>query len=304
MTMTMRDQMALTITDLFEQDERVALVLAEISRSLFDPLLERYSTRAFNLGILEQTMIGVAAGLALEGFIPFVHSIAPFLVERPFEQLKDDFCYQRLGGNFISNGASYDYSTEGMTHHGPADVPILGSLPGMQIVVPGTASELDRLLRETYANGSPTYFRTSTSTNPVDFPVRFGRLEVVRRGTREMVPTVIAVGPLLGRVLEAVEDLDVNVLYCTTVAPFDVETLRALHRGSEVIVVEPYYEGALVPAISGALKHLPQRIEAIGVPHRVLNHYGASWQHDEALGLTSHGIRRRIEHFLSSSAGV
>src|SRR6266487_4978878 len=220
MKISMRDQMVQTIADLLAHDQRFALVLADISASLFKNLLRQYPQRAHNLGILEQTLIGVAAGMALEGYIPIVHSIVPFLVERPFEQLKDDFCYQRLAGNFISTGASYDYSTEGMTHHGTGDVQVLHSLPGMQIVVPGTAGEFDALFHESYANGSRTYYRLAVKSNPVDYTVRFGEMVVVKQGKEA---TVIAVGPMLASVLPAVEDMDVTVLYCTTVAPFDGE---------------------------------------------------------------------------------
>src|SRR5215831_17858221 len=182
MTMNMRQQMATTLEDLMATDERLVVLLADISYSLFNTLNPRFSERILNLGILEQTLISTAAGLALEGFIPAVHSFVPFLVERPFEQLKDDFCFQQLGGNFISNGASYDYSVEGMTHHGPGDVQILHSLPGMQIVVPATASEFDSLFREAYANSSPTYYRLSVRSNLVTYPVRFGEMMIVRRG--------------------------------------------------------------------------------------------------------------------------
>jgi transketolase len=226
----------------------------------------------------------------------FIHSFTPFLVERPFEQLKDDFCYQQLGGNFISNGASYDYSVEGMTHHGPGDVQILHSLPGMQIVVPGTAGEFDTLFRQSYANGSPTYYRLTVKSNPVEYPVRFGEMVIVKQGKQA---TVIAVGPMLAAVLAAVEEMDVTVLYCTTVAPFDGETLRATNQSSNIVVVEPYYEGALVPNVCAAMKQTQIRVEAIGVPHMVLSHYGNPEQHDEELGLTPEGIRRRIEQFLN-----
>jgi transketolase len=296
MTIAMRHQMVQTIEELFAQDERFALVLADISRDLFKKVLQKYPGRAVNLGILEQTAIGVAAGLALEGFIPVVHSIVPFLVERPFEQIKDDFCYQGLGGNFISTGASYDYSTEGMTHHGSGDVQILKSLPGMQIVVPGTASEFDRLFRVAYANGSPTYYRMSTDTNSVEYPIEFGKLTVVKEGRQA---TVIAVGPTLSRVLSAVSDLDVCVLYCTTVAPFDADTLQATCQGNSIILVEPYYVGTLVSDICAAMVHTPIRIEAIGIPHKVLTHYGTPQQHDEAIGLTPQAIRHRIDRFLN-----
>ncbi len=294
--MNMRQQMVTTLEELMATDERLVVVLAEISYSLFNKNNPTFAKRILNLGIMEQTMVSVAAGIAMEGFIPIVHSITPFLVERPFEQIKDDFCYQQLGGNFISTGASYDYSTEGMTHHGSGDIQILRSLPGMQIVVPGTAREFDSLFRESYANGSPTYYRLAVKSNPVEYPVRFGELVVVKQGKQA---TVIAVGPMLASVLPAVEEMDVTLLYCTTVAPFDGETLRATSQSSNIVIVEPYFEGVLVPDICAAMKQTPIRVETIGVPHKVLSHYGNPEQHDEALGLTPGGIRSRIERFLN-----
>ena len=295
--MNMRQQMVTTLEELMVTDERLVVLLADISYSLFNKENPVFSERILNLGILEQTVISTAAGMAMEGFIPAVHSFTPFLVERPFEQLKDDFCFQQLGGNFISNGASYDYSVEGMTHHGPGDVQILHSLPGMQIVVPGTASEFDTLFRESYANGSPTYYRLSVKSNPVEYPVHFGEMVTVKRGKQA---TVIAVGPMLAAVLSAVEEMDVTVLYCTTVAPFDAETLRATSESSNIVIVEPYYEGVLVPDVCAAMKHIPIRVETIGVPHKVLSHYGNPEQHDAELGLTPDGIRHRIEQFLNN----
>jgi transketolase len=290
---TMRQQMVATLEALMEQDERLVVILADISDSLFHADNPRVGARLFNLGIMEQTMISVGAGFALEGFLPVMHSFAPFLVERPFEQIKDDFVYQALSGKFISTGASYDYSVEGMTHQSPGDVALMLSLPGMQIVVPGTPVEFDTLFRASYANGASTYYRLSTAENPFDTPVEFGKMTVVKRGSRA---TVIAVGPLLGRTLAAVENLDVTVLYCTTLAPFDGDTLRAANHSDTIILVEPYYEGALVPDICRAMQRI--RVETIGVPHRVLTHYGEPHEHDEAIGLTPEGIRKRITQFL------
>ncbi len=295
--MNMRQQMVTTLDELLVTDERLVVLLADISYSLFKTASARAAKRILNLGILEQTLVSTAAGFAMEGFIPTVHSFAPFLVERPFEQLKDDFCFQQLGGNFISNGASFDYSEEGMTHHGPGDVQILHSLPGMQIIVPGTASEFDTLFRESYANGSPTYYRLSAKSNKVEHPVRFGEMITVKQGKQA---TVIAVGPMLSAVLAAVEELDVAVFYCTTVVPFDGEMLRKSSESNNIVIVEPYYEGVLVPDVCKAMRHTPVRVEAIGVPHKVLSHYGNPDQHNEELGLTPHGIRHRIERFLNT----
>ncbi len=293
---TMRAQMAATIGGLMDEDPRLFVVLADISEGYFDRALRQHPDRVINVGIMEQTMISLAAGVALEGFIPVCHSIVPFVVERPFEQLKDDFCYQGLGGNFVSTGASYDYGTEGMTHHGAGDVAILRTLPGMQIVVPGTAGEFDALFRQAYANGSPTYFRTSSRQNIRDHPVSFGRLELVRAGS---AATVVAVGPMLDATLAATEGLDVAVLYATTLAPFDAETLRAVASTRSVVLVEPFYEGTMVADVVRALAPDPVRVEAIGVPRRILSRYGTSEQHDADIGLTPAGIRRRIEAFLT-----
>lgn len=293
----MREQMVETVADVMARDERVTLLLADITASQFGETLRRYPARALNLGIMEQTLIGVAAGYALEGFIPVAHSITPFLVERPYEQLKDDFCYQRLGGNFISIGASYDYSTEGMTHHGPGDVNALRGLPGMQIVAPGTAAEFDTLFREAYANGAPTYFRLSERVNPTSAPVRFGKAETLRRGERA---TVVAFGPLLGATLAATEGLDVSVLYYTTVAPFDGAALREVAGDGRVIVVEPWYAGSLAADVLAALAPRPVRLASAGVPRQIIDAYGTRQEHDEALGLTPSGIRARIERFLAA----
>jgi transketolase len=297
----MRDQMVATLEDVLDRDERVMVLLGNITTDQLEGAARAHPERVLDLGILEQTIVSAAAGVALEGMIPVAHSITPFLVERPFEQIKDDFCYQRLGGSFISVGASYDYTTSGMTHHSPGDVQILRSLPGMQIVVPGTAGEFDQLFRETYANGSPTYFRLSVRSNAEERPVRFGQAEVVREGGRA---TVVAVGPMLERTLEAVADLDMTVLYYTTVAPFDGETLRAHAPHGDVLLVEPFYEGTLTPEVTAAMGRLPVRVGAIGVAHRVLDAYGTVEEHDAALGLDANGIRRRVEAYVREWSAV
>jgi transketolase len=294
----MRERMGAVVGELLEADPKTALVLADISSGYFKRQMQKYPYRVINVGIMEQTMISLAAGLALEGFYPIVHSITPFLVERPFEQIKDDFCYQGLGGTLISVGASYDYGKDGMTHHGSGDIPILKTLPRMQCCVPGTADEFETLLRQTYSNGAPTYIRTSVQQNEASRPTRFGKLHVERQGRQGIV---VAVGPTLERTLAAVEGMDVTVLYATTVVPFDAETLRraADQAAANVVLVEPYYVGGLVAEIASAMRDVPARIEAIGVPRRVLEKYGPPERFDEEIGLTAAGIRERVERFLN-----
>jgi transketolase len=283
MAESMRDRMGKVVCDLLETDPHTALVLADISTDYFRDVKKKYPNRVVNVGIMEQTAVSVAAGFAMEGFHPIVHSITPFVVERPFEQIKDDLCYQGLGGTLISIGASYDYGTDGMTHYGAADVPILKTLPRMQCCVPGTADEFESLLRQTYANGAPTYLRTSIRQNISGRPVSFGKLHIEREGSQGIV---VAVGPMLDRTLEAIDNFDVAVLYAT-------------RSPANVIVVEPYYEGGLMYEIARTLQAAPARIEAIGVPHRIIRKYGPPEQLDQAVGLTVEGIRGRVSQFLN-----
>jgi transketolase len=297
--LTMRQQMMRTLTDILDEDERVAVLLGNISVSLFDKSLFRARPqRIYDVGISEQAMVSMAAGLALEGMIPVVHTIAPFLAERAFEQIKDDFVYQQVGGNFITIGASYDYSTEGMTHQGSGDVQVLRSLPGMSIVVPGAADEFDTLFRGHYTDGQPTYYRLSERENTMPQRVRFGTAAVIRMGSEKSRATIAAIGPMLSATLAATEGLDVTVIYYTTVAPFDGETLRAYSPHGKVMLVEPFYAGTLVLEVTAAMRDIPVRVEAIGVPRQLITRYGTPEQHDHDLGLDAEGIRARVARFL------
>ena len=98
----MRKQLVKTVQSILATDDNVVLLLGDIGVWGFREAFKLYPERVFNIGILEQSTISLSAGLSMSGLIPVVHTIAPFLVERAYEQLKDDFGYQKLGGNFIS----------------------------------------------------------------------------------------------------------------------------------------------------------------------------------------------------------
>ena len=287
----MRKQFVKTVESILEKDKKAVLILGDIGVFGFKKAFELFPDRVFNIGILEQSTVGLAAGLSMQGLIPIVHTIAPFLVERSVEQLKDDFCYQRLGGNFVSVGASYDYAALGCTHHCPGDVGMLKNIPGMEIVLPGTAKEFDILFKESYANGNPTYYRLSEKSNSNNYPVKFGKAEIVKKGK---LATIIAVGPMLELATMAAEGLDVTILYYTTVIPFDKKTLKENSKSGKILLCEPYYSGALLPEILETLSPKPVSIESIGVPIQMLTNYGIASEHDESVGFTYKKIREKL----------
>ncbi|HEV8089171.1 MAG TPA: transketolase [Actinomycetota bacterium] len=288
----MRQAFGSTVSDLVDLDDRVAVVLAEISTSYFERAIAAHPDRVINVGIMEQTMVGVAAGFAMEGFRPIAHSLSPFMAERPYEQLKLDFGYQGLGGTFVGVGGSYDYASSGGTHHTPADAGVMLGIPGMEVLIPGHGDEMDALLRSTYANGRPTYIRASVATNVEPHRMEPGRIEVIRRGA---AATVLAFGPMLDRTVAACEGLDVTIAYATSLRPFDGGALAAIAGEVPVLItVEPFYEGTAAPVMTAALGDRPMRYVSIGVPRAFIHAYGEPEDIDADLGLDEAGLAHRL----------
>jgi transketolase len=278
--MSMRARFYELASEALDRDERVAVVLAAIGAGAMPS-----HPRLFDVGIREQLMIGVAAGLALEGYRPVAHSYTPFLVERPYEQLKLDLGHQDLGAILVSTGASYDASAEGRTHQAPEDVALISALPGWTVHVPGHVDELERLFTRALAGDDRVYIRMSEETNPA--PVHGDGLVVIRPGT----PLVVAVGPTLGPTLEATADLDVGIAYLSTVRPFPYEAFADV---DDVVLIEPYLAGTSSGEVANAIGHRPHRLLALGVANAELRRYGNGKEHRAAHGLDAAGIRRRL----------
>ncbi|MCT2585287.1 transketolase family protein [Actinophytocola gossypii] len=292
----MRDVFVHTVTDALDTDPRLAVVTADISSAAFDDARARHPDRVVNLGIREQAMIGVAGGLALTGLRPVVHSYAPFLVERPFEQLKLDLGHQDVGAVLVSIGGSYDAPASGRTHQSPADVALLDTLPGWTVHVPGHPDEVEPLLRDAIAGTGRVYLRLSTRENTTAHPI--GRFSPLRQGSRGVV---LAVGPTLDTVLDVTSTLDVTVLYASTIRPFDHAGLLAAVAGSRpnVVLVEPYLAGTSAHGVGEALADVPHRVRSLGVRRDVeVRAYGTPPEHDVVHGLDADGIAASIRAFL------
>jgi len=295
----MRTVFASTASALLDEDPLTAVVLAEISADLFAKAAARHPERVLNVGIREQLMVGVAGGLALAGLRPIVHSYAPFLMERAFEQVKLDLAHQGARAVLVSIGASYDAPRGGRTHQAPEDVALLDTIPGLSVVVPGHPDEVPEVLRSAVGalESGSTYVRLSSQANESALPVWPG-LQVVRPG-REAV--VVAVGPMLSPVLDAVGDMDVTVAYTTSVRPFDGEGLRALLAplaSASVVLVEPYLAGTSAYLVSAALAGRAHRLLSLGVGRSEVRRYGTPDYHAALHGLDATGIRRSVLSFL------
>ncbi|WP_030680324.1 transketolase family protein [Streptomyces cellulosae] len=295
---TMRDRFAPVVSRLLDEDPRVAVVLAEIGRDGFTEAQRRHPDRVVNVGIREQLLVGAGAGLALTGLRPVLHTFASFLVERPFEQVKLDLGHQDVGAVLVSAAASLDWPAGGYTHMAPGDVALLDTLDGWTVHVPGHPDEAEALLRHAVAAGDDkVYVRLSVRSNRRSHPVDGAGFRTVREGRSGVV---VAVGPVLDDVLDAVAGLDVTVLYATTVRPFDAGALRRATEsaGTDVVLVEPYLAGTSTAAANDALADVPHRVLALGVGRRELRRYGDVGEHVAAHGLDARSLRERIGGFV------
>jgi len=269
----MRKQFVKTLEGLFLKEKKLFLLLGDIGVFGFRNIFRKYPDRCLNVGVMEQSSISFAAGLSKTNMIPVYHTIAPFMVERAYEQLKIDFGYQKLRGNFVSVGGSYDYTALGPTHHCPADINLISNIPNFQVIVPGTSSEFNQLFKQTYQNYFPKYFRLSSTENSESYNVEFGKANQVQKGKKA---TVIICGPTLNFVKSSLKNLDVNILYYTTVIPFDIKILEKNIKNSEkkIIIIEPFYSGALLNELSILQNKYPLLISSVSVPRKFINGYG------------------------------
>ncbi|MFE8945964.1 transketolase family protein [Streptomyces sp. NPDC007856] len=296
---TMRDRFAPVVSRLLDEDPHVAVVLAEIGKDGFREAMARHPDRVINVGIREQLLVGAAAGLALTGLRPVVHTFASFLVERPFEQVKLDLGHQDTGAVLVSAAASFDWPAGGYTHMAPGDVALLDTLDGWTVHVPGHPDEAETLLHHAVAAGDDkVYVRLSVQANRQGRRIDGRHFVTVREGRRGVV---LAVGPVLDSVLAATEGLDMSVLYATTVRPFDAAGLRRATEsaGTDVVLVEPYLAGTSTTAVSEALTDVPHRVLGLGVGRRELRRYGTVEEHVAAHGLDPASLRDRIGRFLA-----
>ena len=283
------------VSNMILDNEKAILLLIDIGAFGFKKFMEEHPNQVKNIGIFEPGTVSIASGLSLSGMIPTIYGISPFIVQRSLEQLKLNFVYQNVGGNFITTGASYDFSKLGYSHYCPEDVETLKTLPGMEILVPGTPKQFQTLFSRCSMNDRPSYFRMTDYCNQIDVPVEFGKATLVKKGKRA---TVLVFAEMFDSVMEACKDLDVTILYYTTAAPFDVVTLQNNIEKGKLFICEPFYEGTFSTDIIKATKGMCVTIDEIGVPRQVLRSYGSKRDKNMQLGLTVLNIKKKLTAFL------
>jgi len=287
----MRNQFIKTVEKIFTKNKRLALLLCDIGVYGFRDIIKKYPHRAKNIGILEQSTVSLAAGLSKAGLIPVVHSIAPFLVNRAYEQIKIDFGYQNLRGNIITVGASHDYASLGSTHHCPEDINLISNIPNINIIVPGNSIEFDLLFKQSLKSKNCNYYRLDSNEHAKNIAVKFGKIELLKKG-KEI--NIIVVGPSLRFLDMFFKDLKANIFYVTTIEPFDHSIFKRTKIYSKKwLIIEHFYSGTITKKITSILKK-DYKIYNISIPEKFIKNYGKKSEIDKKINFTSNKIKTKI----------
>lgn len=294
-----RQAFAETLIELAGDDRRIVAVCNDsVGSSNLKEFASRYSDRLINVGIAEQAMVGVGAGLANGGYIPFVCGAAPFLTARALEQIKADVAYS--GAKVILCGMSpgLAYGPLGPTHHSIEDLAWLRAIPQLTVVVPADPAQTRAAVRWARDTAGPAFLRISRTPVPdlpgTDGPFTPGQAAVVRHGTDV---TVMAAGVMVSRAVAAADLLSssgvsARVLNMATVRPLDERAiLEAATETAGIVTVE---EHTVTGGLGGAIAELlsvrrPTPMRILGVPGRFAPTGGTQWLYDH-FGLNPGGI--------------
>jgi transketolase len=298
------------VFDLATRDERVAYIGSDLDPPLVKRMKEEMPGRAFMEGVSEQHVVGMAAGMAMEGFIPYVHTIATFITRRCYEQVAVDLCLHNLPVRLIGNGGGLVYAPLGPTHLAIEDISIMRALPNMTVVAVCDADEMKRFMDQTLDWPGPIYIRLAKGFDPIvsrpELEFKIGKAIVMREaagpGPRVLV---VATGVATTRALEAADMLaadgiETTIMHMHTVKPLDTEALVQHAKNADIVVTveEHTLLGGLGSAVVDALiEEMPGRtppIVRLGIPDVFAKKYGSQDQLMELYGLQPPGIAQSV----------
>ncbi|MCM8821615.1 MAG: hypothetical protein NC831_02220 [Candidatus Omnitrophica bacterium] len=300
----MRQSFIKVLTELARKDEKIFLLTGDLGFSVFEKFREEFPHRFLNIGVAEQNMIGIASGLALSGKIAFVYSIIPFLIMRPFEQIRLDICYQNVNVKIVGSGGGFAYGSAGCTHHATEDISIMRSLPNMTVICPADPVETELAIKCSVEYDGPVYIRIGREKQKIYYKepeFKIGKGIIVREGDHI---TIISTGDMLKNVLEAARKLsemniDARIISMHTVKPIDAAViLKSANETKAIFTVEEHnIIGGLGSAVAEVLMESRCKniiFRRIGIPDTFAKKVGSQEYLKEVYGLSVDSILKTI----------
>ncbi len=290
---------------LARRDERVVFIGSDLGPGTLDAMKEELPERFFMEGVAEANLIGMAAGMAMEGFVPYVNTIASFLTRRCLEQVMLDVCLHDLPVRLIGNGGGLVYAPLGPTHNATEDIALMRALPGMTVVAVTDADEMTRLIDASLDWPNPMYIRLAKGGDAIvsrpEDGFTIGRAIELRAGSDVLI---VACGVMVQRSLAAAELLSERgissaVLNMHTVAPLDIDAVVSRLAGTRLLVTveEHVSTGGLGSAVTDALVEAIGRVPAMlrcAIPQGFYSLYGSQDSALEHFSLQPEGLATRI----------
>jgi transketolase len=301
------------VYDLAKRDKRVLFIGSDLSPGLLGDMKKEMPERWYMEGITEANVIGMAAGFAMEGYIPYVNTIATFITRRCYEQVAVDLCLHELPVRLIGNGGGLVYAPLGPTHLAIEDIAIMRALPNMTVTAVCDAKEMVRLMNCTLDWPNPIYIRLAKGGDPVisrdENGFAIGKAIPMRRARSRRSIVLLATGVMTTNCLAAADLLakdghDVSVVHFHTVKPLDEEAVLEFARDAELVatVEEGTMIGGFGSAVTDVLveklgSSLPALVR-IGLPDAFPNKYGLQEELFEVYGLAPVQIAARVSKSL------
>ncbi len=299
------------VHELAREDKRVVYIGSDPSPGTLSAMREEIPERHFIEGIAEGNVVGMAAGMAMEGFVPYVNTIATFLTRRCFDQIAVDLCLHNLPVRLIANGGGLVYAPLGPTHQAIEDIAIMRALPNMTVVAPTDADEMRRFMAVSVDWPGPIYVRLAKGGDPVvsreadGFAI--GRAIVLREPGDVVIVTT---GVMAGRALAAADTLagegvSCGVVNMHTVKPLDRETLTDLAARAKLVVTAEEHVlvgglgSAVLEALADAGLQTARPVLRLGMPDCFADRYGSQDGLLEHYGLQPDGLAQAIRTALT-----
>jgi transketolase len=281
------------LQNLVEKDSRIIALLGDIGVFSFQESMKKFPNRIYNFGIMEQTMVGAASGLAKSGFIPFVHSIAPFVTERCYEQLKLNLGYENANVFIVSAGNSYDYSGLGCSHQCPNDLRIVSSIPNFKTFCVGNVTDLKSIIEKNINISGPKYIRLSEFSNNYDQLTK----EEINNLSSSNGGVCVVVGNAIKdfkKILNA--NINCSFYYTSDVSEFSIDNLKSylykLNAEKKITVIEPCYDCGILSKISLSIPKV--ELHSISIPKEFIESYGSKKDIDKELNLDDNSIIEKL----------
>ena len=297
----MRAEFAQAMLALFQKRSNLVFITGDVGYMALEAVAETYAERFINSGVAEQNAVSLAAGLAREGHLPWVYGHAPFVVMRPYEQIRNDVCLHRLPVKLVGNGGGYGFGIMGATHHALEDIGAMRALPNMRIYVPLTAADINQVIDMMAEDPLPNYLRLNTSAPIPGVLPAFAPWRRIKRGRRCLV---IGMGPVLGNLYELGDQELLDEIEMWSLGMFPIEDMPAdliasIREKLCVVTIEEHYGTC---GLGEALSHLflthgvfPQSFISLHAAGYPTGRYGSQRWHQEESGLAGQALRSRLE---------